>query len=143
MLDDAFVRFIVGLIAVVVLGTLLLISNLFFTTETVAQGSVISKSYESERMSTGTGVSGSGKPVVISSYEPEKWIVIVDVNGSIMPANISPAEWAKACEHSPVDVRVNVGWMGLINGRTASLRKPLQSGEPFNDPICGNAVPHK
>lgn len=29
----------------------------------------------------------------------------------------------------------------LLRAQIGEVRKPLQSGEPFNDPICGNVVP--
>jgi len=113
--------FIIAFVVLAV-GFSLFISDLVNTSETHHSGTVVSKQYTPASSGSGTGVSSSGKPVVVSTYEPEQWTLIVEVDGKTFATNASPSDWADAEKGMPVDVAIVTGNIfGSIVNRRSSL----------------------
>jgi len=56
----------------------------------IVTGEVVDKMYQASTRTTGTGVGGDGKFIVVSGGNPEKWTVVLKTSEGVKPYIVSP-----------------------------------------------------
>lgn len=115
---------------VVALGAF--VADMFVTEPYTVQGQVIGAEYTPASSGVGTGVSSSGKPVIVTTHESEKWTLVISVNGKVETFEVSPDMYYSVKVGEPVEMSCRKGKIiGIVSCTSAQPSVQRTGFQPF------------
>ena len=111
---------------VVALGAF--VADMFVTEPYTVQGQVIGAEYTPASSGVGTGVSSSGKPVIVTTHESEKWTLVISVKGKVETFEVSQDMFYSVKVGEPVEMSCRKGKIIGIVSCTAAQPRVQRTG---------------
>lgn len=99
----------VGVCVLLVVALGVLFADVLITEPYTVQGQVIGAEYTPASNGIGSGVSSSGKPVIVTTYESEKWTLVISVKGKVETFEVSPDMFYSVKVGEPVEMSCRKG----------------------------------
>ena len=120
-----------GFVILLVVALGVLVADLVITEPYVVQGQVIGAEYTPASSGVGTGISSSGKPVIVTTNTSEKWTLVISVSGKVETFEVSPDMYYSVKVGEPVNMECRKGKIiGTVSCTAAQPRVQRTGFQP-------------